>query len=137
MIFCSLGYAQLNHLIFRHFNRANGLPVDEVTCLAQDSSGFIWIGSKEGLFRFDGFTYKEFYSNPSQFLALPNNYISTIYVDAKGLLWIGTLGGIVLMQNDGAYIIIGQCHGLRRITMKFFISKAVKTKKTFIVAALP
>lgn len=97
----SLCNAQPSQLIFQQFNRSNGLPADAVTCLAQDKTGFIWIGSREGLFRFDGFTYKEFYHLPSKRLSLPNNYVSTIYVDANGLLWVGTMGGLALMQNDG------------------------------------
>jgi ligand-binding sensor domain-containing protein len=93
--------AQTNNFIFKHINRASGLPVDEVTCLAQDSTGFIWIGSKEGLFRFDGFNYKGFYHIPGNNQTIPDNFIFNLHVDKEGLLWIGTAGGAAVMQNNG------------------------------------
>ncbi len=93
--------AQTGNLVFKHITRASGLPVDEVTCLAQDSTGFIWIGSKEGLFRFDGFSYKRFYHEPGNLQTIPNNYISKLYVDKEGLIWVGTVGGTALMKNNG------------------------------------
>jgi signal transduction histidine kinase/ligand-binding sensor domain-containing protein len=94
-------HAQSGNLVFKHITRASGLPVDEVTCLAQDSTGFIWIGSKEGLFRFDGFSYKKFYHEPGNLQTIPNNYISKLYVDKEGLIWVGTVTGMALMKNNG------------------------------------
>src|SRR5437868_548609 len=93
--------AQSSDLIFRHLDRASGLPVDEVTCLAQDSTGFIWMGSKEGLFRYDGFNFKNFYHQPGNSNTLPNNVVSKICVDAEGLLWVGTDEGLIVMKNNG------------------------------------
>lgn len=98
---CLAAHAQNSNLVFKHITRASGLPVDEVTCLAQDSTGFIWIGSKEGLFRFDGFNYKNFYHTPGNIQTIPNNYISKLFVDTQGLLWIGTNAGVALMKNNG------------------------------------
>lgn len=95
---------QSSNLIFKHLNRESGLPVDVVTCLAQDSTGFIWIGSSEGLFRFDGFSYKSFYSTPGNNQTIPNNLINKIYVDRDGLLWVGTGDGLAIIKNDGQVI---------------------------------
>jgi ligand-binding sensor domain-containing protein/signal transduction histidine kinase len=97
-------HAQSTHLIFKQLNRASGLPVDEVTCLAQDSTGFIWIGSKEGLFRYDGFGYKSFYYRPADDKSIPNNFISKIFVANDGLLWVGTSGGLIVMKTNGEVI---------------------------------
>lgn len=93
--------AQTGNLVFKHINRASGLPVDEITCLAQDSTGFIWIGSKEGLFRFDGFNFKNFSHIPGNNQTIPNNHILKLHVDKEGLLWIGTAGGMALIKNNG------------------------------------
>ena len=62
-------YAQQSPLVFKNISRGNGLPVDEITTLAQDSSGFIWIGTPEGLFRYDGFIFKGFSFDILVFLA--------------------------------------------------------------------
>jgi ligand-binding sensor domain-containing protein len=94
--------AQTGQLLFRHISRSAGLPVDQVTSIAQDSSGFIWIGSTEGLFRYDGFSFKAFYAEPGNSKTLPENIITKIFVSSKGLIWIGTKGGgICCMQKDG------------------------------------
>ena len=103
IIFCYyFSSAQLNNLIFRHLTRSNGLPVSIVNCLAQDSSGFIWIGSTEGLYRYDGFNFKSFYADPKRKNTIPGNWIIKIYVTKSGLLWITTFGaGAALMNQDG------------------------------------
>src|SRR4051812_12979909 len=86
--FYIIGYTQATNPVFRHINRSNGLPVDQVNCIAQDSTGFMWIGTKEGLFRYDGFSFKGFYSKPGDLSTITGNYIFQIYVDTKGLIWI-------------------------------------------------
>lgn len=97
--------AQPDDLIFRHITTSNGLPVRGVVCMAQDSTGFIWMGSAEGLFRYDGFTFKEYYHTPGDERTLPGNNISKIYVTRKGLLWIGTIeSGAVCMDREGKII---------------------------------
>jgi len=94
--------AQVNDLVFRHLTRSNGLPVSIVNCLAQDSAGFIWIGSNEGLYRYDGFSFKSFYVNPQKKNTIPANWIIKIYVTKKGLIWITTFGGgAALLNQDG------------------------------------
>ena len=98
---CLTGSTQFPDLIFKHINRASGLPVDGITCLAQDSTGYIWIGSKEGLFRYDGFNFKSFYYTPESNKSIPSNYISKIHIDKKNLVWVATSGGCVILKNTG------------------------------------
>jgi ligand-binding sensor domain-containing protein/two-component sensor histidine kinase len=96
------GYSQSTDPIFRHITRSSGLPVDEVTCIVQDSSGFMWLGTREGLFRYDGFSFKGFYNKPGDNSTIPGNYITQIYLDSKGLLWILTgRNGLAVMSSEG------------------------------------
>ena len=95
-------FSQTPDLIFRHLNRSNGLPVEVVTCLAQDSSGFIWIGTNDGLFRFDGYNYKAFYSSAGEPFSLHSNYIWRLYVDSRGRLWISTYSKGLSMLEPGS-----------------------------------
>jgi ligand-binding sensor domain-containing protein len=105
IFFTSLcGKGQIKRLTFKHLTRSTGLPIDHVTSLAQDSSGFIWIGSTEGLFRYDGFNFKTFYSEPGNTGTLPENIITTIFVSSKGLLWIGTRGGGISCMKPGGSV---------------------------------
>lgn len=97
--------SQTPGLIFRHITRSSGLPVDIVTCLAKDSSGFIWIGSNEGLFRYDGAYFKPYLNDPALAKTLPANSITKICVTRKGQLWIATVrGGVALMNSTGEII---------------------------------
>ena len=80
--------------IFTHLSTQDGLSSNIVTCITQDSSGFIWIGTADGLNRFDGKYFKIYRFDPLHNNSLPNNYITGIAVDKKGLVWAGTNDGL-------------------------------------------
>lgn len=102
LLLVTTGFTQSLNPVFKHINRSSGLPADEVLSIAQDSAGFMWLGTKEGLYRYDGFTYKSFFHIPGDLYTIPGNTISRIYVDSKGLLWIvAERGGIAIMNSDG------------------------------------
>ncbi|MFP5287857.1 MAG: two-component regulator propeller domain-containing protein, partial [Thermoanaerobaculia bacterium] len=69
----------------------NGLPVTSVLCLFQDRAGYLWIGTQEGLARFDGAAFRMF--RVEDHPALAGNYISAVYEDRRGRIWAGTDGG--------------------------------------------
>ena len=75
----------------------NGLPQNTVHAIAQTRDGYIWIGTEEGLARFDGvkFTIFDKQNTPE----LKSNYIRTLLADRQGALWIGTAQGLVRMLN--------------------------------------
>jgi len=75
----------------------NGLPQNTVHAIAQTKDGYVWIGTEEGLARFDGIRFTVFdKQNTPQ---LKSNYIRTLLADRVGALWIGTAEGLVHMQN--------------------------------------
>ena len=80
-------------LRFQHFNINHGLPQNSVTCLNNDGFGFLWIGTFDGLCRYDGYEFKTYRSEPGNTRSIRSNSIYTIYRDLEGTLWIGTLGG--------------------------------------------
>ena len=87
-------------LVFKNITRSNGLPVDEITTLAQDSTGFIWIGTMEGLFRYDGFSFKNFSFDGTP--EAQSTSITRIIVDKKGRLWLASLNaGISCISASG------------------------------------
>lgn len=71
----------------------NGLPQNTVHSIAQTSDGYIWIGTEEGLARFDGVKFTVF--NKQNTAQLKSNYIRTLLADRRGALWIGTAEGLV------------------------------------------
>ena len=69
----------------------DGLPGNNVTCIVQDSQGFMWFGTTGGLVRYDGYKCKIYQNNPNDPGSISYNYISSLFTDSKGTLWIGTM----------------------------------------------
>lgn len=83
---------------YRYFERVGNeesLPLNIVTSLAQDQSGFIWIGTQAGLVRYDGYRFEKF--NDQQFLA--SEYIKSLWAAPDGRLWIGTMSSGVYVYD--------------------------------------
>ncbi len=66
------------------------LPEAAVMSLAQDSAGFLWVGTQGGLARFDGYRFRSFLPDPTDPKALPDGYVRTLLPDANGGVWIGS-----------------------------------------------
>src|SRR6185369_6137324 len=80
-------------LSFVHIGREQGLNQGSVICVIQDKTGFIWFGTTDGLYRFDGYTCREFRHIDNDTTSLSHNYISSMLEDNDGYLWIATNGG--------------------------------------------
>jgi signal transduction histidine kinase/ligand-binding sensor domain-containing protein len=75
---------------FTTYTRANGLPEEHLSNVKQDSRGFLWIGSSEGLFRFDGKNFKDWYANSADSTAFNRNTIAVAGEYKKGFMLIAT-----------------------------------------------
>ena len=65
------------------------------TALTQDTAGFVWVGTENGLARWDGYRFRTYQSDPASPRTLPDNDIYKLYTDSQGRLWIGTgVGGL-------------------------------------------
>jgi len=80
-----------NPYIFKTWTTEDGLPQNSVLSLIQDKTGYIWVGTRSGLVRFDGVAFRVF--NQWNTKTLKNNNILALYEDRNGVLWIGTDGG--------------------------------------------
>ncbi len=83
-----------NNLVFTHLTTRDGLSGNIINCITQDSSGFIWIGTSDGLNRYDGRHFKIYRSDPLQYNSIPDNSISSIAIDKYGIVWAGTNDGL-------------------------------------------
>lgn len=79
---------------FRHYSVENGLSNNCVTSLLQDRTGFLWVGTRDGLNRFDGYTFKVFRKGGIHSGSIGNNYIHTLFEDSTGVMWVGTERGL-------------------------------------------
>jgi len=78
------------------FTSAEGLASDGTTTVFSDSRGYLWIGTSDGLSRFDG----QHFVNYSVDDGLPHRFVGDIVEDRNGALWIGTAGGVVRLDRD-------------------------------------
>ena len=79
---------------FRHYQVENGLSNNATICSIQDNKGFLWFGTKDGLDRFDGYSFKVFRNSPDDSGSIGNNFIHCLYEDPTGILWVGTENGL-------------------------------------------
>jgi len=79
---------------FRHYQVEDGLSNNAVVCCLQDNRGFLWFGTKDGLNRFDGYTFKTFRNQPENKNSLGNNFIHSLFADKEHTLWVGTDKGL-------------------------------------------
>jgi len=84
----SLSSLASDHVQFKTWNTQNGLPQNTVNNIAQTPDGYIWLGTFDGLARFDGVRFKVF--KKSNTPALPMNRVWAMWVDQRGRLWIWT-----------------------------------------------
>ena len=82
-------------LRFDHISIEEGLSQSSARVIFQDSRGFLWIGTEDGLNRYDGYTFKTYKPDPDVPTSLTDRWITSIVEDKSGYLWIGTrLGGL-------------------------------------------
>lgn len=79
---------------FRHYQVEDGLSHNTVFCVLQDQKGFLWMGTKDGLNRFDGNIFKVFRNDEQDSTTIGEGYIYSLHEDTFGQMWVGTSSGI-------------------------------------------
>jgi PAS domain S-box-containing protein len=86
-------YAQEPNIKFEHITVDQGLSQSSGLCILQDSKGFMWFGTQDGLNKYDGYKYISYKYNELDSHSLSDNWITSIYEDKSGAIWVGTDGG--------------------------------------------
>jgi diguanylate cyclase (GGDEF)-like protein len=95
-------WSTLADVVFEHLARDNELPNSTApTALAQDGEGFLWVGTQNGLARWDGYHFRSYKADPSIPGSLPDNVVKELHTDGLGRLWIATnSGGLARYERD-------------------------------------
>jgi signal transduction histidine kinase/ligand-binding sensor domain-containing protein/DNA-binding response OmpR family regulator len=97
LCFTTLGnlqlYGQQHEVRFQHISIEDGLSHSLVNAVYQDSRGFLWVSTGNGLNCYDGLSFKIYKSNSSLQGGISHNTINLVYEDRKGNLWVGTANG--------------------------------------------
>ena len=88
---CLLG--QERGISFKQITVEDGLSQGQASFLLKDSDGYVWIGTQDGLNRFDGYSFRHFHHHPGDPVSLSNNYIWCLLEDSRRNIWVGTFGG--------------------------------------------
>jgi len=87
-------FAQVNASSFQALSIKDGLSNNEIWSFCQDKYGYMWIATRDGLNRYDGYNYKIFKNDPADSTSLPSNQATWVLEDRDGVLWIGTSNGL-------------------------------------------
>ena len=79
---------------FLHITTNEGLPHQQVQALAFDRKGALWISTRNGLGRYDGYEVKVYRHDPTDTLSLSHNFVTHLLCDSQGRLWLSTDAGI-------------------------------------------
>src|SRR5690606_5092733 len=97
--FLCTAVAQERHYNIYNLSADHGLPSNDVTHVFQDSYGYLWIGSYEGIFRWDGYAFKRYRHNEKDSASLSHNIVYSIFEDSQQRLWVGTIEGLDLYDR--------------------------------------
>lgn len=75
---------------FVRYNTEKGLSHNQVNCFLKDSRGFVWIGTANGVNRFDGYSFRVFKHDPADSASISAHQINALFEDPQGYIWINT-----------------------------------------------
>jgi ligand-binding sensor domain-containing protein/signal transduction histidine kinase len=86
--------AQAQTIRFERMTVEDGLSQNAILAIAQDTQGFLWFGTEDGLNKYDGYQFTVYKHDPDDPSTLRDNFVSAILIDQTGDLWIGTRSGL-------------------------------------------
>ena len=97
----STSYANIRESFnFKNITIEDGLSQSTVETIYQDSKGYIWIGTNDGLDRYNGYEFKHYKYDKYDKNSIANNYIVDIIEDKNGYIWVSTIGGLSRINPD-------------------------------------
>jgi signal transduction histidine kinase/ligand-binding sensor domain-containing protein/CheY-like chemotaxis protein/HPt (histidine-containing phosphotransfer) domain-containing protein len=88
---------QPSQYVLDNWQIPEGLPQSSAQAIARTPDGYLWVGTQEGLARFDGVRFTVY--DPGNEPAIPDKHISILFVDRAGRLWIGTRSGLAVLEH--------------------------------------
>jgi hypothetical protein len=86
---------------FIPFSLNGDAPRSRIRAIAQDDYGFLWLGTTNGLYRYDGYSLEHYLHEPGNPASLSGDRVFTVYKDRGGTLWIGTPAGLDRLDPTG------------------------------------
>jgi ligand-binding sensor domain-containing protein len=109
-------HRSLTQYVHTHYEARNGLPHGLVNSIAQSADGYLWVGSEEGLARFDGTTFTTFDRRTTH--GIPTNVFSALAVGGPHELWAGTRDRGIVQMLDGEFRSVEWAPGARELQVR-------------------
>lgn len=106
--FCSAVFAQ--RYSFREYTQGLGNP--NITSIQQDRVGYLWVGTQNGLYRYDGSQFQRYGSEQG----IPDRIIDKLFVGLDGTLWVGAANGVYFERKDGRFAQVSLPYRLNEFT---------------------
>ena len=90
---------QDNYARFKHLTIEDGLPGNSINTIFQDRGLYVWIGTNNGLARYDGHLFKNFFYDKNDSSSLPDNFVVCIKQDSIGNIWVATKNGLAFYDQ--------------------------------------
>ncbi|HYM09876.1 MAG TPA: two-component regulator propeller domain-containing protein [Bryobacterales bacterium] len=103
VVLCLPGLLAAQHYSFKLYGQEEGLTSLAVECLLQDRTGFLWVGTGNGLFRYGGARFRSF----SRADGLPSAQVYSLHQTPDGTLWVGTRSGLARLRGDRFELVVG------------------------------
>lgn len=95
---------------FNHIGLREGLAQSSVEALLQDKTGYIWIGTQDGLQLYDGYRFKTFRHTQKNPKSIANNFVTDLYLSSTGDLWVGTYSGLDRYESGAGFVHYSHTH---------------------------
>ncbi len=99
LLYFSTAFSQNSQIDFDYLKNEDGLPHNNINDITQDSSGYIWVATDNGLGYYDNYKFRIFQSENKKNKRIANNHVYKIHVDLSGNLWIGTKHSLELYNR--------------------------------------
>jgi len=93
LIFALSSIAYTGDYTFKQLTELDGLSQSTVSAMMQDTQGYLWFGTIEGLNRYDGYNFRIYVNSPVDTTSISDDFISTIFEDSENNIWVGTVNG--------------------------------------------
>jgi ligand-binding sensor domain-containing protein/two-component sensor histidine kinase len=93
LIFILSRIAYADDYTFKQLTESDGLSQSTVFAIMQDTHGYLWFGTIEGLNRYDGYNFRIYVNSPDDSTSISDDLISTIFEDSENNIWVGTRNG--------------------------------------------
>ena len=127
-IFCQAQSVE-EHYYFKNLSIRNGLSQNTVNAILQDRKGFMWIGTKDGLNRYDGLSFRKFKHDAANPRSIGNSFITSLYEDFNGNIWVGTDAGVYIYYPEKEAFEEFDCQSLEKTRIERSVSMIAGDKQ--------